>query len=116
MLYIYIYIYIKAGSLFLSRMLNALVLFRMLYYASTFSILDSWGRMLTNAHFTFQYFILVLKDALFYKASFHYPWLKTYIHITVHMQRAIAYASIRRGDISEYYSTQFSPLIASDIL
>ena len=35
--------------------------------------LASWGHMLTNPHFTFLYFILVLKDALFNKASFHYP-------------------------------------------
>ena len=31
--------------------------------------------MLTNPHFTFVYFILVLKDALLNKASFHYPCL-----------------------------------------
>ena len=35
--------------------------------------LASWGHMLTNPHFTFVYLILVLKDALFNKASFHYP-------------------------------------------
>ena len=51
----------------------------MLYFCSGCFImllnLASWGHMLTNAHLTFKYFILVLKDALSYKASFHYLWL-----------------------------------------
>ena len=39
--------------------------------------LASWGHMLTNPHFTFVYFNLVLKDALFNNTSFHYPCLST---------------------------------------
>ena len=72
MLYIYIYIYIDAGYFIFSRMLDTLFLFRMLYYASKFSIL---GSHIDQCPLHILIFYLSLKDALFYKASFHYPCL-----------------------------------------
>ena len=83
-------------------MQDALFLFRMLYYASKFSILGSYVYQ-CPLHILIFYLKLVLKDALFYKASFHYPCL--YI-ILVRVYVRVFFTCSR--ELIEYSSTSIS--------